>query len=87
MEPVTYADIRKAAERLKGVAHVTPVFTGRQLDDAARATVFLKCENFQRVGAFKFRGAYHAIVTRPPSEQRRPVVTISSGNQIGRAHV
>lgn len=80
MEPVTYADILKAAERLQGVAHVTPVMTGRQLDEAAKASVFLKCENFQRVGAFKFRGAYHAIVTRPPEEQRRPVVTISSGN-------
>jgi len=80
MDSVTLADIQNAAERLRGVAHVTPVLTSRQLDEAATATVFLKCENFQRVGAFKFRGAYHAIVTLPPSLRDRPVLTISSGN-------
>jgi threonine dehydratase len=80
MESVTFQDIQQAAERLKGVAHVTPVVTGRQLDEASGATVFLKCENFQRVGAFKFRGAYHAILTLPPENQGRPIVTISSGN-------
>ncbi len=80
MAPVTFTDIQKAAERLHGIAHVTPVFTGRQLDEASGARVFLKCENFQRVGAFKFRGAYHAILTESASERGRPVVTISSGN-------
>jgi threonine dehydratase len=80
MDTITLADIRRAAERLNGVTHVTPVFTGRQLDEASGATVFLKCENFQRVGAFKFRGAYHAIATLPPSDAGKPVVTISSGN-------
>jgi threonine dehydratase len=78
MAPVTFTDIQKAAERLRGVAHVTPVFTGRQLDEASGSRVYLKCENFQRVGAFKFRGAYHAILTEPHAG--RPVVTISSGN-------
>ncbi|MEW6542730.1 MAG: threonine/serine dehydratase [Nitrospirota bacterium] len=80
MDAITLADIRRAAERLHGVAHATPVFTGRQLDAASGASVFLKCENFQRVGAFKFRGAYHAISTLPPEQQGKPVVTISSGN-------
>ena len=80
MESVTFQDIKQAAERLKGVAHVTPVVTGRQLDETSGATVFLKCENFQRVGAFKFRGAYHAILMLPPEERGRPIVTISSGN-------
>ncbi|MGH7256637.1 MAG: threonine ammonia-lyase [Nitrospirales bacterium] len=80
MDALTLADIQLAAERLRGVAHVTPVLTGRKLDEAAAARVFLKCENFQRVGAFKFRGAYHAILTLDPSYKGRPVVTISSGN-------
>ncbi|MDE3225917.1 MAG: pyridoxal-5'-phosphate-dependent protein, partial [Nitrospirota bacterium] len=69
MDDVTFADIQRAAERLRGVAHVTPVCTGRQLDEASGATAFLKCENFQRVGAFKFRGAYHAILMLPPEDQ------------------
>jgi threonine dehydratase len=77
---VTLADVQRAAAILAGVARVTPVMTSRQLDDAAQATVFLKCENFQRIGAFKFRGAYHAIATLPPKAQGRPVVTLSSGN-------
>jgi len=80
MESVTFQDIKQAAERLRGITHVTPVMTGRQLDETSGATAFLKCENFQRVGAFKFRGAYHAILMRPPEEQGRPIVTISSGN-------
>jgi len=77
---VTLADVQRAASILAGVARVTPVMTSRQLDDAAQATVFLKCENFQRIGAFKFRGAYHAIATLQPEAQGRPVVTLSSGN-------
>ncbi|MBM4132713.1 MAG: threonine/serine dehydratase [Nitrospira sp.] len=80
MDDITFAHIQQAAERLRGIAHVTQVVTGRQLDETSGATVFLKCENFQRVGAFKFRGAYHAILMRPPEEQGRPIVTISSGN-------
>jgi threonine dehydratase len=78
MNTITLADVRAAAERLRGVARETPVLTSRQLDAAAGAAVHLKCENFQRVGAFKFRGAYHAV-SRLPAD-RRPVVTISSGN-------
>ncbi len=80
MESITLAHIHQAAERLHGVVHTTPILSSRQLDEAAGATVFLKCENFQRVGAFKFRGAYHAILTLPHGQQGKPVVTISSGN-------
>ncbi|MFD0467067.1 hypothetical protein ACFQ0B_01150 [Nonomuraea thailandensis] len=54
--PVTLDDVRDAAARLKGVAHRTPVLRSRTLDGLAGAEVFLKCENLQRVGAFKFRG-------------------------------
>ncbi len=80
MDAITLEDIRQAAERLRGVVHETPVHTSRHLNDVSAATVFLKCENFQRIGAFKFRGAYHAILTLPERERGKPVVTISSGN-------
>ncbi|MBI4400048.1 MAG: pyridoxal-phosphate dependent enzyme [Nitrospirae bacterium] len=79
-EPVTLADVQRAAQVLGGVARTTPIVTSRQLDEAARATVFLKCENFQRVGAFKFRGAYNAIASLPPEQRDRPIATLSSGN-------
>ncbi len=83
MLPVSFVDIQAAAETLRGVAHVTPVIASRRLDEASGASVFLKCENFQRIGAFKFRGAYRAIATlrsRSPSSPSAPVVTLSSGN-------
>lgn len=73
-------DIRAAADRLSGVAHRTPVLTSRTLDRMAGCQVLLKCENFQRVGAFKFRGAYNAIVQLPPDQLNRGVVAYSSGN-------
>jgi len=72
--------VDSAAELLAGVAHRTPVFTSRTLDERAGARVFLKCENFQRVGAFKFRGAYHAISRLSEEQRRRGVVAHSSGN-------
>lgn len=77
---LTYHDICRAATVLAKVTHVTPIMTSRQLDHASGATVFLKCENFQRVGSFKFRGAYHAVATLSEEERRRPVFTLSSGN-------
>ncbi len=83
MLPVNFADIQAAAEILRGVALVTPVITSGQLNTASGATVFLKCENFQRIGAFKFRGAYHTIARRDTREQgdgRRAILTLSSGN-------
>jgi len=72
--------VTDAAERLHGVAHVTPVMTSRWLDERLGASIFLKCESFQRIGAFKFRGAYHAISQLSEEERRRGVVTFSSGN-------
>ena len=69
-----------ARRRLAGVAHVTPVLTSRQLDDACGAKVFLKCENLQRMGAFKFRGAWNLISGLPPDVRARGVVAYSSGN-------
>lgn len=80
MSGITLADIQCAAARLKGVAYVTPVLTPPQLDETADAVVSLKCENFQRTGAFKFRGAYNAIAALPFVDRTRPVVTLSSGN-------
>lgn len=78
--PVTYADVAMAAERLHGVAHRTPVVTSRTLDLRRGARVYLKCENFQRMGAFKFRGAYNRIVQLGPEDRVRGVVAYSSGN-------
>lgn len=77
----TANDVADAAERLAGVAHVTPVLTSRALDERAGGPVFLKCENFQRIGAFKFRGAYNALsrLAEAPSPPAG-VVTHSSGN-------
>ena len=77
---VNYADIEAAAQRLHGVAHHTPVLTSRQADEISGAQVFFKCENFQRVGAFKFRGAYNAISCLSDEQKRRGVVAFSSGN-------
>src|ERR1700750_3061181 len=75
--PITFDDVRAAAERLRGVAHRTPVLTSPNLDERCAGRVFLKAENLQRVGAFKFRGAYNAITALAPE---RGVATASSGN-------
>ncbi len=76
-------DVLAAARRLQGVAHRTPVITSRTLDEMVGCRVFLKAENLQRSGAFKFRGAYNKLVTLGPQELRRGVVTYSSGNHAG----
>ncbi|MFD8307328.1 threo-3-hydroxy-L-aspartate ammonia-lyase [Streptomyces sp. NPDC059690] len=78
--PVTLDDVRDAAARLKGVAHRTPVLRSRTLDSLVGAEVFLKCENFQRVGAFKFRGAYNAASRLTPDQLARGIAAYSSGN-------
>ena len=78
--PVTYDDVAAAARRLEGVAHRTPVATSRQFDELVGAQVFFKCENLQRMGAFKFRGAYNALATLDEAARRRGVVAFSSGN-------
>jgi threonine dehydratase len=77
---ISLDDVRAAARRIKGVAHRTPVLTSRALDDAVGATVLLKAENLQRVGAFKFRGAYNAVASLTDDERARGVATVSSGN-------
>ncbi|MFC8343130.1 threo-3-hydroxy-L-aspartate ammonia-lyase [Streptomyces sp. NPDC057280] len=78
--PVTLDDIRSAADQLKGVAHRTPVLRSRSLDGRVGAEVFLKCENFQRMGAFKFRGAYNAASRLTPEQLARGIAAYSSGN-------
>lgn len=75
-----YEKILAAAGRLDGIAHITPVLTSRLLDESLGAKIFLKAENFQRMGAFKFRGAYNAISTLSPEARTKGVVTYSSGN-------
>ena len=77
---VTFADVDAAAERLKGHALRTPLLTSRQVDARTGCKVFFKCENFQRIGAFKFRGAYNAISQLTPAQRSRGVITYSSGN-------
>jgi threonine dehydratase len=77
---VTYEDIEAAARRITGIAQVTPVMTSRSLDERLGARVFLKCESFQRAGAFKFRGAYNAISRLSEADRRRGILTYSSGN-------
>ncbi|RCG31631.1 threo-3-hydroxy-L-aspartate ammonia-lyase [Sphaerisporangium album] len=78
--PVTLGDVREAAARLKGVAHRTPVLRSRTLDALVGAEVFLKCENFQRIGAFKFRGAYNAISRLSPAQLAKGIAAYYSGN-------
>jgi threonine dehydratase len=78
--PVTLADVRAAAKRIEGVAHRTPVVRSRTLDELVGAQVFVKCENLQRVGAFKFRGAYNAISQLSPEQLARGIAAYSSGN-------
>ena len=79
-DTVTFEDVEAAARRINGVATVTPVLHSRSLDERLGARVFLKCESFQRGGAFKFRGAYNAISKLPEAERRRGILAYSSGN-------
>ena len=76
----SYDDIVRASERLAGHAHRTPVLTSATADAIAGASLFFKCENFQRMGAFKFRGGYNAIARLTPAQRAAGVVTFSSGN-------
>ncbi|MEU4656498.1 threo-3-hydroxy-L-aspartate ammonia-lyase [Streptomyces sp. NPDC023723] len=78
--PVTFDDVRDAAACLAGVAHRTPVLTSRTLNARIGAEVFVKCENFQRVGAFKFRGAYNAAARLSPEQRAKGIAAYSSGN-------
>lgn len=80
MQIPTWQDIERAAERIAPYAHRTPVLTCTQVDDRAGAKIFFKCENFQKVGAFKFRGACNAVFALSEEACRQGVVTHSSGN-------
>ena len=75
-----FSDVEAAAARLHGVAHRTPVLTSRTLDRLVGARVFMKAENLQRAGAFKFRGGYNAVAVLDAAERSRGVVAFSSGN-------
>ena len=77
---ISLDDVRAAARQLRGVATLTPVHTSRTLDELAGRQLFLKCESFQRGGAFKFRGAYNAISRLSAEQRARGVVAFSSGN-------
>lgn len=80
MKLPTYDDVLRAAHNLKNVAHRTPVLQSHTLNEQVQAKVFFKCENFQRMGAFKFRGAYNALTNLSSAERQQGVVTFSSGN-------
>ncbi len=77
---ISYDDVAAAHARLAGIAHRTPVFRSRTADERSGATLYFKCENLQRIGAFKIRGAYNAIAQFDAGQRRRGVVTFSSGN-------
>jgi threonine dehydratase len=77
---LTFADVAAAHERIKAVAKRTPVLTSATIDALTGARVHFKCENFQRMGAFKFRGAYNALSQLDPEQKRKGVVAFSSGN-------
>ena len=76
----TFADVIAAAQRIDGHAHRTPVLTSKTVDEELGATVFFKCENFQRMGAFKFRGAFNALSRFDAQQRQAGVVAFSSGN-------
>ncbi len=76
----TYADVEAAAARIAGVAHRTPVMTSTTANDALGAKLFFKCENLQRMGAFKFRGGYNSLAKFTPEQKKTGVVAFSSGN-------
>src|SRR5216110_1090255 len=76
----TFSDVESAARQIAGVAHRTPVAASRSVNTRTGADVFFKCENLQRAGAFKFRGAYNALSRLTTDQRRRGVVTFSSGN-------
>jgi threo-3-hydroxy-L-aspartate ammonia-lyase len=77
---ISFGDVQQAAQRLAGVAHRTPVLRSRSADERSGASVFFKCENLQRTGAFKFRGAYNALSQFTPEQKRAGAIAFSSGN-------
>ncbi len=77
---ITFGDVQQAAQRLAGQAHRTPVLRSRSADERSGASLFFKCENLQRMGAFKFRGAYNALSQFTPAQKRAGAIAFSSGN-------
>ncbi len=80
MLAISFADIEAAAARLQGVAHRTPVLTSRTANEISGAQLFFKCENLQRMGAFKFRGGYNALAQFSAAQRARGAIAFSSGN-------
>ncbi|MFY3383035.1 threo-3-hydroxy-L-aspartate ammonia-lyase [Paracidovorax sp. MALMAid1276] len=80
LPPPTYADVLAAAQRLEGKAHTTPVVRSTAIDERLGAKLFFKCENLQRTGAFKFRGAYNALAQFTDEQREHGVLTFSAGN-------
>ena len=80
MSTISYEDIDRAAHRLKGIAHRSPVMTSTIINDRTKSQVFFKCENFQRTGSFKFRGAYNALSQLNATDRKRGAIAYSSGN-------
>ncbi len=78
--PISYADVVAAHERIRDAAHRTPVLTSSTANERTGAQLFFKCENFQRMGAFKFRGAYNALAQFTPEQKAGGVIAFSSGN-------
>ena len=83
LELPTYEDIKAASNRLKNIAHKTPVFTSTQLNEELQCQVFIKCENFQKSGSFKFRGAYNILSQLNDDQKEAGIITFSSGNHAG----
>lgn len=79
-QSVAYKQLEAAAKRLNKIVHLTPVLTSTTVNRLTKAEVFLKCENFQRTGSFKFRGAYNALSQLPNTDRQQGVITYSSGN-------
>ncbi len=77
---ISFDEVKAAAQTIRGVANRTPVLTSRTINELTDYQVYFKCENFQRIGAFKFRGAYNALSSLSPAEKARGVATHSSGN-------
>ncbi|MGI8501963.1 MAG: threo-3-hydroxy-L-aspartate ammonia-lyase [Hassallia sp.] len=77
---ITITDIQAAVKRLDGIAHRTPALTSRTVNQRINSQVFFKCENFQRTGSFKFRGAYNALSQLSETQKQKGVLTFSSGN-------
>src|SRR5436309_7555527 len=80
MSSVSFDDVAAAHDRIRAQAKRTPVLSSSTVDALTGARVFFKCENFQRMGAFKFRGAYNALAQLSPEEKRRGAIAFSSGN-------